>query len=379
MKQTKRVVFLTRVLTHYRLPFHEEVRRQLASHGVSYDLIFGTGRADEEAKGDTASLPWATHRPVSYFGPGKRLCWQHGSSRLGKHDLLIVGHENALLVNYPLIVRSWFGGPKIAFFGHGRGFQAISRDSLAEQFKRFWASKVHWWFAYTPSGRDAVIKAGFPAERITVFNNSVDTSSIATSIQRLDSEAMERLRQELVQGSVNVAVYVGGIYGHKRIPFLLATAQSIRAMVPDFHLVVIGAGAQAHLVIDAAATHSWIHYMGPKFGDEKTMLVSLAKVFLMPGLVGLAVLDAFAYGTPIVTTNLPYHSPEFDYLEDGVNGVIVRDSESADAYTEAVTRVLTDDTWRAQLEAGGRVAVTAYTIENMAKRFAQGVVRALKA
>ena len=377
MKQPKRVIFLTRVLTHYRLSFHEGVRQRLAGDGIAYDLVFGMGRPDEEAKGDTVSLPWATRRHVSYFGPGNRLCWQHGIGQLGKHDLLILGHENTLLVNYPLIIRSWFGGPRIAFFGHGRGFQARSRTSVAERFKRFWASKVHWWFAYTPSGRDAVIEAGFPADRITVFNNSVDTSAIAQSIQRVDHAAVERLRQDLVQGSPHVAVYVGGIYEHKRIPFLLAAADEIRELIPDFHLVVIGAGAQAQLVKDAAARHDWIHYMGPKFGDEKTELVRLAKAFLMPGLVGLAVLDAFAYGTPMVTTDLPYHSPEIDYLEDGVNGVIVRDSDDPAAYAKAVTRVLTDDAYRAQMQAGGQAAMATYTIENMAERFASGVVKAL--
>jgi glycosyltransferase involved in cell wall biosynthesis len=180
-----------------------------------------------------------------------------------------------------------------------------------------------------------------------------------------------------VQGSPHVAVYVGGIYEHKRIPFLLAAADEIRELIPDFHLVVIGAGAQAQLVKDAAARHDWIHYMGPKFGDEKTELVRLAKAFLMPGLVGLAVLDAFAYGTPMVTTDLPYHSPEIDYLEDGVNGVIVRDSDDPAAYAKAVTRVLTDDAYRAQMQAGGQAAMATYTIENMAERFASGVVKAL--
>jgi glycosyltransferase involved in cell wall biosynthesis len=105
--------------------------------------------------------------------------------------------------------------------------------------------------------------------------------------------------------------------------------------------------------------------------------VRLAKAFLMPGLVGLAVLDAFAYGTPMVTTDLPYHSPEIDYLEDGVNGVMVRDSEDPLAYARAVARVLTDDAYRAQLQAGGQAAMATYTIENMASRFAAGVVTAL--
>jgi glycosyltransferase involved in cell wall biosynthesis len=101
-----------------------------------------------------------------------------------------------------------------------------------------------------------------------------------------------------------------------------------------------------------------LHALGPKFGAEKTLYVSLGKVWLMPGLVGLGVLDSFAYETPMVTTQLPYHSPEIDYLQDGVNGVIVRDSDNPQAYADAVHRVLSDLQYRDTLIQGAASPAT---------------------
>ena len=49
----------------------------------------------------------------------------------------------------------------------------------------------------------------------------------------------------------------------------------------------------------------------------------MSKLFLMPGLLGLAVLDAEVMGLPVVTTRYPWHSPEIAYLRDGETGVIV--------------------------------------------------------
>ena len=118
----------------------------------------------------------------------------------------------------------------------------------------------------------------------------------------------------------------------------------MREAVPDFHLLIIGAGPDAGIAEAAAAELPWVHYAGPKFGAEKTALASLGRVFLMPGLVGLGVLDSFAYGTPMVTTDIPYHSPEIEYLRHGENGLIVADDVRT--YAEAVTELLTD-------EAGG--------------------------
>lgn len=373
------VVFYARVLTHYRVQFHEKVRESLRKEGVAYSLLYARGRPHEEKKDDVARLEWASEAPVRYFGPGGKLTWQSANGSLGGADLVIIGQENVLLHNYPLILKSrLFGKPKVAFFGHGRGFQAENPRGLGERFKRFWASKVDWWFAYTPEGARAVGDAGFPQERITVFNNAIDTSDITRTLAEISGEDVAALRASLVGGSEHVGVYVGGIYAHKRIGFLIEAAQRIRARVPDFHLLVIGGGPDAHLVQAAAAEHDWIHALGPRFGHDKSLHVKLARVFLMPGLVGLAVLDAFAYGTPMVTTDLPYHSPEFEYLRDGENGLVVADADSADAYAAAVTRVLTDDDLRARLAAAGAADAKLYTIENMAERFAQGVLMALR-
>ena len=128
----------------------------------------------------------------------------------------------------------------------------------------------------------------------------------------------------------------------------------MREAVPDFHLLIIGGGPDAGIAEAAAAELPWVHYVGPKLGAEKTALASLGRVFLMPGLVGLGVLDSFAYGTPMVTTDVPYHSPEIDYLRHGENGLIVADDVRT--YAEAVTELLTDEAWRLQLRRGAAAA-----------------------
>ena len=79
----------------------------------------------------------------------------------------------------------------------------------------------------------------------------------------------------------------------------------------------------------------------------------------------------------MVTTDVPYHSPEIDYLEDGVNGAVVLESDSVQAYADRVVRLLRDGDERELLIAGCRAAAARYSVENMAERFADGVVAAL--
>jgi glycosyltransferase involved in cell wall biosynthesis len=370
------VVFQTRILTHYRVPFHEAVKLRLAANGVNYRLLVGRPTVEEAAKGDAGSLPWQENIRSTYVGDSRAVYLS--LPKLYNNDLLIIGQENTILSNYVVQILRPFGGARLAFFGHGRNFQSKSADGVAEAFKRFWATKVDWWFAYTEESARVVERAGFDAEKITVFNNSIDTKRVEFDIQSVDKSEVESLRRDLVLGSRNVGIYIGGMYDLKRIPFILKAAEIVRKRIPDFHLVFIGSGVDYGLVEQAARASTWIHALGPKFGREKAVIASLANVMLMPGLIGLGVLDAFAYSTPIITTAVPFHSPEVAYLRDGYNGVVVADSESLDTYADSVCDVLNDDLKRKALQQGGEASLKEYSIENMADRFVGGVMRALE-
>ena len=369
------VVAIVRYLAQYRVPFHEALRAELATSGIRYRLLYGPPRPGEAAKKDTAAIPWAEEISTTYLGPGGKLAWLSVMGKVRGADLVVITQENSLLNNYPLQIWRKLGGPKVAYFGHGKNFQASNPDSAAERFKRLWIKQVDWWFAYTQRTAAIVADAGFPRERITVVNNAIDTSEIAAEIAALDPAAQTAVCQSLFGGSQNIGVYVGGLYPQKRVGFLLDAARLVRAAVPDFHLLIIGAGPDAGIAEEAAAELPWVRYVGPRFGAEKTALASLGRVLLMPGLVGLGVLDSFAYGTPMVTTNVSYHSPEIEYLRHGENGMMVADDVST--YAKAVTELLTDEARRLQLRQGAEPALETFSIQAMAQRFADGVRDAL--
>ena len=370
----KRVSYIFPISHRFRYPFHVALREELAKSDIDYTVAYCAPFGANVAKKDTVDIDWGQKVPMWKIGPA---VLQFAFSEVWRSDLVVIQQENRLLLNYFCQILHMLGLKKVAFFGHGRNLQAVKTDSLLEKWKRFWATRIGWWFGYTDSTRAYLLDIGYPQDKITVFQNSIDTSNISREIAALTDADLDNARKTLGITGTNVAVYVGGIYKEKRIPFLIEAAIAIRKRVPDFEFVVIGGGDAAHLIKEAAQQHPWIKVAGPRFGPEKTAMVKLGKVFLMPGLVGLGILDAFAYGTPMVTTDLPYHSPEIVYLESGVNGVMVKDSESVDAYADAVSTILTDETYRTRLVEGGYRALSGLGIEQMAARFAEGVRLAL--
>ena len=229
---------------------------------------------------------------------------------------------NRLLVNYLLLAAHRLLRCKLAYWGHGRNLQAAGSPPARERIKRRLAGAVDWWFAYTRLSGDTVAAAGFPRGRITVVQNSVDTRGLQEAVRATDAAQRSMLKAALDIPTDDVGIYCGGMYGHKKLDFLLAACREVHARVPGFHMILVGDGPMQGTVERAARSHPWIHYVGSKFGPERGPYFAISRVMLMPGLVGLAIIDSFAAGTPIFTTDAPVHSPEIAYLENGVNGIM---------------------------------------------------------
>lgn len=374
-----RVAVIYKSLSHYRKPFFEQLRERLEECGIELVLIYGEPDDTNASKNDFVEIPWAhkIENKVIHFGE-KIFYWQPCLPLLKDVDLVIVEQANKVLINYYLWVLNLFGKIKLAFWGHGKNFQASSKDKFSEALKRFMANKVHWWFAYNDLSAEIVRFTGFPEKRITVVQNAIDTQFLIEGRARISSEDLDVFRSKIGIRSRNVAIYVGGIYAEKRISFLLEACRQIKSEVPDFEMIFLGAGSEGAIVRDAVQQHPWIHYEGPKFGVEKIYYFMISKLLLMPGLVGLAVLDAFALEVPLITTDIPFHSPEISYLKNGVNGEIVSPSDSVEKYTERVMYLLKNEAARQILVEGCRKAKDKYTIENMVENFSRGVCEALK-
>jgi glycosyltransferase involved in cell wall biosynthesis len=373
----KRIVFVSAILTHYRQSFHEQVRARLARHDVHYDVVYSNPFGAEAKKGDTIDIDWAHCISARAFGRGKRILLQLPLRQIKGASLVIIGQENRLLLNYLLQMTPSFLRPKVAFWGHGRNFQSRNPDGRAERWKRFWATKVDWWFAYTNETRRHVEALGFPSTQITVFNNAVDTDEVSGLAATITPQRLAMRRAELGIEGKNVGVFVGGLYPDKRLAFLVDAAERIRLQVPDFTLIVVGGGEQTSLMRDLATARPWIKMLGARFGADKVELMLLGRLFLMPGLVGLGVVDAGAAGLPTVTTAFPYHSPEIAYVEHDVNGVIVPQWDDPQKYADAVTELLRSPDRLALMSTAAVRMAQALTIEAMADRFTFGVLAAL--
>ena len=371
-RRRRRVVIIQRRMTHYRIPFFEELHEVLSDRGIELNVVYGDSTPMEMAKTDSGVLSWGAYIANRYFLNGK-LCWQNAAGAVYGADLVVVTQENKQLYNYWLMLAH--RSVRLAFWAHGRNFQSGRGHLLRECFKRLVGRRVDWWFAYTNASADVVRKSGFPNSRLTVVNNAIDTRALAAQMAIVDQHSRQTLRVQLGLTGKRVGVYIDSIDDEKRIPFLLESALAIHQAIPDFAFLIVGDGADRALVEAFCEENSWALFLGARKGGEKAEVLAISSVMLSPGPLGLGILDSFVAGVPMVTTDCRMHGPETAYLEDGVNGRMT--SDSIDAFAAAVCELFQNPDALEKLKAGCLASAANYTLENMVRNFADGIERCL--
>ena len=375
--KNKEVVIVQITCPHYRVPFFSGLRENLSKRGINLSLLYGNPyRYEVDFPAYYAEMPWAElFSPLflpwtsATFEP---LVWHPILRRVLRADLVIMEGTSRYLINYLLYVIHKFGGPRLAFWGHGWNHFLSDRESWSERAKHWLGKRVDWYFAYTSEVKEGLIERGYAASRITDVQNAVASPPPCN----FSAEEKAAIRKEWNIGPDDpVALYCSRMYLSKRLDFLISAAELVHRELPSFHLVLVGVGPAEPIAREAAKQHSYVHFVGPLFGQKKTQLFAISRLFVMPGRVGLGIVDAFHHGVPPVATRYPYHSPEFAYMRQDQNGLVSDDDIGS--FAQSILRLATDDALHSQLRLGCKESAQAITMEEMIERFADGVLAAL--
>lgn len=368
-----RVTIFQRVLPHYRLPFYRSLFDRLREGNIDFQLIYGQEFPGTVPKTVEVKDTWANYVENKYYKLfGQELVWQKIPLKEYDTDLLIIEQANRLLNNY-LLQLLGRDGRQLAFWGHGRNMQSGGRN-FKEVIKKRMSNKVDWWFAYTDMSKQEVVQNGFPEERITTVNNSIDTTQLQIDLANVSQKQVSDIFSHYkITNPQYSCLYCGGLYPEKNLDFLLSSCGKIVQEIPEFSLIVVGGGPEENKIQEAAERLGWLHYAGPKFGLDLAPFFRCAKALLMPGPVGLVVIDCFVAGVPLFTTDNKKHGPEIAYLRNGENGIITACNE--DSYAEAVTSYLKGSF--PSLSKGCLQSAYDCSLDKMVTNFAAGIKKCL--
>ena len=374
-KEKKCVVFLVANIKQYRTVFYERLSKIMALDNINIIVLYSEASKIELKKFDSVNLPEPLGFKIKrlYLLRDKILFQFVPLKFLMQADLIIVVQSNGYLINYLLQLLRIFGLNNLAFWGHGYNHQT-RENSFLEKIKRLCAIKVDWWFAYTNNIANYLYRIGFPKEKITTINNTIDTASFSMQVDGISQADRRKLIESLgfPQNAI-VGIFCGSLYEDKQLEFLLKASAILHKKYQNFRLIVIGNGPKRKLLTDHSYKVSWLTYVGEQYELNKAKYFAISDFFLNPGLVGLSILDSFAAGLPLITTDYKKHSPEIFYLKEGKNGMKLPFDHKL--FANGVIHLVQNPRKLSLMKKEALMSSKKFTLENMVINVRDGILK----
>lgn len=358
----------------YRLGTYSRLAERLESEDVRLTVASNPPPPLLAGRGDKVMAHWSKELPTRWVPVRGRDVAIRRLSALPPNltpDLVIVEQAIKNLETYPLLVRQHLGGPSVSMWGHGRSY-STPQGPRAAALKQFLTRRSKWFFAYTQGGADHVIANGFPATRVSVLNNTIDTDSLRQDLEAVSGHDVDAFSLRLGLTPGRTALFLGGVDKAKGIAFLLESARSAAEFLPGFILLVGGAGAQLADVKAAERSGAPVRALGRLDGAEKALALRAADVLAIPESIGLVAIDSLVAGRPIVSTWHPSHGPEHEYLEPGTTAVFVQ--HDPHSYAQELVDLLADAIRVHNMQAQCIQGSAKYGLDQMVDSFVEGVL-----
>lgn len=346
-----RVTIVQPSLAKYRVP----VYKALATRpGIDLRVVYAEsdGIPNVSPDGFTAEFQ-PLH--VARLGPGHMLWHSAQLSHATREqcDVLILSWDVHYASLVPALLRARANGVATVLWGHGyskreRPWRAQLRQLPAR------LADVLLFYSDGPA-RTYVERHGFRQDRVAVAHNALDQSAMeaARSAWMANPADLAAFKQNNGLAGRPTILFCSRLDRANRVDLLLRAAAIINKAIPDVRLVVIGAGEAEselrRLAQELGLGHS-VDFLGAVYDEMKLAPWFLsADVYCYPENIGLALLHAFGYGLPVVTSDkLDAQNPEIEALHPQLNGLLYRHGDPV-ALSDALSELLANRALRERL------------------------------
>ena len=267
------------------------------------------------------------------------------------------------------MVRARRAGVGLVAWGHG---YSKRENGVRKRLRRLIGTRADALLFYNHTARQKHLDEGDDPERCFVALNSLDQSPIESAKARVRATPgePERFASGHDLEPSQTLLYVSRIQPANRVDMLVRAVANLRVRFPRLAAVIIGKGdgvGELRALAAELGVAERVRFLGAVYDeDELARWFLSSRVFCYPANIGLSVLHAFGYGTPVVTSDrLESQNPEIEALEHDGNGLLYADG-SQKALEDALSRLLSDDDLHRRLAAKAERTVSErFTVRNM--------------
>ncbi|OUS03484.1 hypothetical protein A9Q86_00805 [Flavobacteriales bacterium 33_180_T64] len=312
-----KVLWLAPNFNHYKARFLNHLAKD---SNVELTILSGAGRenmGDKELEKDWDFKHMKVNIPKANFG-FSMLVRKALRREFSGFDWILIPAEkkNALLFIYALLLRVLYKKVKLFSYNHEHVKPKEGEVKRLDVFISKWFyrcfDKV---IFYTEKSCSNAIKNKLINPKKAYWaNNTIDTT-----------EVEKWYDFEMPSKDVITLVFIGRLIKIKRVKVLIDFFNDLcNKSKENYRLEIIGDGPENSIVQEALLTNSKITWHGTLIDEEKIApIMKKASLVFVPGLSGLSINHAFAYGRPYATLQADRHGPEISYLKDEYNGFIL--------------------------------------------------------
>lgn len=317
-------------IPHYRKEFFERVQKDIPCDIFVYEQeqIISGGFEDSGLNNNT--LKSIMFGPLLWYQIRPLLC--------GRYKTLVLMLNFTQLSTWILLFLAPLLGKKVMLWGQGISVKRYIREEQKPNvlLKLMISMASNIWF-YTDKER-CLWKSIFPNKPMVALNNTISGVDEILKLPRYSKQEIENLKIEYGIQQEFCFIFCARFNEFRRVDFLLETIKALDNTKYGF--IIIGEGETK----PDFSNYPNVYDFGRVYDSKvKKKLFRIADAYFQPGWVGLSIVEAMAYGLPIVTLSRSVDTKqcvEFHYLQDGYNSILVSRLEEL---TSRLSRLSTSD------------------------------------
>ena len=249
----------------------------------------------------------------------------------------------------------------------GRGYQnfgnSIGRRIYMRVYKSI-AKRASLIYGYNSSSKRYFEELGIPSEKIVVLNNTADTPTLRKVIANSSKDLPDDIAKQY-DSNKRYIIFVGSLLPTKRIEDFKEIMTKLKG---EYVLLIVGSGKEDYTdSLKQLFKDIDCMFLGYKKPEELLPYYSISTFCILPGLGGLSINQAMAYGLPVLCTHAD--GAEEDVVKNDVTGYIYKDIDDAVRYIHSKN----DDDWKRMGKNATDLMFGEFSLEKECERFIDGI------
>lgn len=350
-----RILWLAPNFNHYKARFLNHLANE---QGIELTILSGTGRdkmGDQELENDWNFNHIKVNVPKKDFGKSK-LVKTELKNIVSNFDWVLIPAEkkNLPLFLYAMKLRRQNKSVRLFSYNHpilkSKNGKITRLDKLLTKFYYNNLDRVIYYSE--EASNQAIQQKLINPKKAYWANNTVDNTEID-----------KYYKFQLPPSEQQSILFIGRLIPSKRISEVITYYKTLKSQIKNLKLDIIGDGPEQDIVKRAIKEEPNIIWHGTLVDEAKIApIMKDASLIFIPGLSGLSINHAFAYGRPYITLKADKHGPEISYLEHGKNGCILEDNINAN--TKIIVGILQDRSRLIELCNNAKLKGEELTVQN---------------